>query len=152
MEGARGPFFDLDSQRQSLTTLLSISWKSCKGNSLGKGGSISDFTLWLGVNLGGWKTLGGKLIGKQCFPLFGKRRKMRRKENPGENFLSRAHKIHPPKSRGKCWRESALTALLQKFPLPTSITTQRDRIRRRKQKITTQPPNPPPPPPPNTAT
>ena len=41
---ARGPLFDLDSQRQSLTTLLSVSRKSCKGNSLGKG-SISDFSL-----------------------------------------------------------------------------------------------------------
>ena len=87
-EGGRGSFFDLDSQRQSLTTLLSISWKSCKGNSLGKGGSISDFTLCLvGGEFRGWKTLGGKLGGKKCFPLFGNRRKMGRKENP-ENIFS----------------------------------------------------------------
>ena len=75
---------------------------------------------------------------------------MGRKKNPGENFLSRAHKIHPPKLGGKGWRESALTTLLQKFSLPTSTKTQRDIIRRRKQKITTQLPNPAPPP--NTAT
>ena len=47
---------------------------------------------------------------------------MGRKENPGESFLSRAHNFHPPKSGGKSGEESALKALLPKYPLPTSTT------------------------------
>ena len=63
---------------------------------------------------------------------------MGRKENLGESFLSRAHNFHPPKSGGKSGEESAVKALLPKYPLPTSTTTQRGKIRR-KQEITTKP-------------
>ena len=43
---------------------------------------------------------------------------MGRKENPGENFLSRAHNFHPPKSGGKSGEKSAVKALLQQIPFP----------------------------------
>ena len=44
------------------------------------------------------------------------------RENPGENFLSRAHILDPPKSGGKSERESAFITLLHKYPLlPTLI-------------------------------
>ena len=56
---------------------------------------------------------------------------MGRKENPGESFLSRAHNFHPPKSEGKSGGESVVKALLPKYPLPTSTTTQRGKIRRK---------------------
>ena len=51
--------------------------------------------------LRGWKTLRENLSGKHCFSLFGKERKIGRVENPGENFLSRAHKFCLPKSGRK---------------------------------------------------
>ena len=35
---------------------------------------------------------------------------------PGENFLSRAHKIHPPKLGGKCWREKCSHSTFMKIP------------------------------------
>ena len=44
---------------------------------------------------------------------------MGRKENLGESFLSWAHNFHPPKSGGKSGEESAVKALLPKYPLPT---------------------------------
>ena len=37
-------------------------------------------------------------------------------ENPGENFLSRAHKSHPPKSGGKLWREKCSHSQITKMP------------------------------------
>ena len=37
-------------------------------------------------------------------------------ENPGENFLSRAHKSHPPKSGGKLWREKCSHSQIMEMP------------------------------------
>ena len=52
------------------------------------------------------------------FSLFGLGRKIERRENPGENFLSWAHIFYAPKLGGKSERKSAFTALLHKYPLP----------------------------------
>ena len=60
---------------------------------------------------------------------------MGRKENPGESFLSLAHNFHASKSGGKSGEESVVKALLPKYPLPTSTTTQRCKIRRKHRKI-----------------
>ena len=54
--------------------------------------------------------------GKQCFSLFGKRMKTLRMENPRENFLSRAHKSHPPKSGGKLWGEKWTYGIFTQMP------------------------------------
>ena len=37
-------------------------------------------------------------------------------KNPGENFLSRAHKSHPPKSGGKLWREKCSHSQIMEMP------------------------------------
>ena len=37
-------------------------------------------------------------------------------ENPRENFLSQAHKSHPPKSRGKLWREKCSHSQITEMP------------------------------------
>ena len=37
-------------------------------------------------------------------------------KNPGEIFLSRAHKSHPPKSRGKLWREKFSHSQIMEMP------------------------------------
>ena len=55
------------------------------------------------------------------FSLFGLGRKIERRENPGENFLSRAHIFYAPKLGGKSERKSAFTALLHKYPLPSIL-------------------------------
>ena len=65
---------------------------------------LSFSSLWLKVTL--------CLVGVNLGRMENIRRKIERKENPRENFLSRAHKFFPPKSRGKAWRENALSALL----------------------------------------
>ena len=44
-------------------------------------------------------------------------------ENPGENFPSRAHNFHPPKSRGKLWREKCSHNNFTE--MPSQIQTQR---------------------------
>ena len=46
------------------------------------------------------------------FPQFGSGKKIGEVEYPGENFLSWAHKIFPPKSRGKAIRENCIIAVL----------------------------------------
>ena len=46
------------------------------------------------------------------FPLFGSGKKIGGVEYPGENFLSWAHEIFPPKSGGKVMRENYLIAVL----------------------------------------
>ena len=64
--------------------------------------ATSSFTLCLvGWILGGVENIGRKMGRKMVFPLFGNGRKTGGVENPGEKFLSRAHKFFPPKSRGK---------------------------------------------------
>ena len=45
------------------------------------------------------------------FPLFGNGRKTEVAENPGEKFLSRAHKFFPPKSGGKERGENSFTVI-----------------------------------------
>ena len=54
--------------------------------------------------------------GKQCFSLFGKRRKILRMEKSGENFISRSHKSHPPKSGGKLWGEKWTYGIFTQMP------------------------------------
>ena len=46
---------------------------------------------------------------------------MRRIENLGESFLSRAHIFDPPKSGGKAGEKSVVTTLLHKYPLPPTL-------------------------------
>ena len=46
------------------------------------------------------------------FPLFGKRGKLGKVENSGENFLSEAYLFFPPKLRGKLMRKKYLIVLL----------------------------------------
>ena len=68
---------------------------------------LNSWSIWLelhclvGVNLGRMENIGRKIGWK-----------IGRKENPRENFLSRAHIFHPPKSGWKPGEKSALTALL----------------------------------------
>ena len=42
-----------------------------------------------------------------------------RMQNPGENFLSQAHNLHPPKSGGKLWREKCSHRGITQMPSPT---------------------------------
>ena len=37
-------------------------------------------------------------------------------EKPGENFLSQAHKSHPPKSGGKLWGEKWTYGIFTQMP------------------------------------
>ena len=71
----------------------------------------------------GWKTLDGKWDGKQCFPLFGKQRKIGTDGEWDGLFSTRAHNYFPPKSGGKLWRENVLTVQLLDCPLPTSTNS-----------------------------
>ena len=63
--------------------------------------------------------MGGKWFGKQCFPLFGKRRKKEKMENLGENFPPGPTNFFPPKSRGKLWRENCSYRGITQMPSPT---------------------------------
>ena len=54
----------------------------------------------------------GKWGRKMGFPLFGNGRKIGGVKNPGEKFLSRAHKFFPPKSGGKARGENCTEAVL----------------------------------------
>ena len=49
-----------------------------------------------------------------------------------EKILSEAHNFHPPKSGEKSKEKNVVKALLHKYPLTTSTTTQRGKISRRK--------------------
>ena len=68
--------------------------------------------VWLGGIQELWKMKEGKWSGKLNFPLFGNGKKTGGVENPGENFLSQAHKFFPSKSGGKAMRENCLNAFL----------------------------------------
>ena len=48
-----------------------------------------------------------------------------------EKILSEAHNFHPPKSGEKSKEKNVVKALLHKYPLTTSTTTQRGKISRR---------------------
>ena len=63
--------------------------------------------------------MGGKWCGKQCFPLFGKRRKKERMEKSGENFPPGPTNFFP----SDCGEKIALTMELHKCPLPSTLLT-----------------------------
>ena len=92
----------------------------------------------VGVKIERMENIETKIRWKTVFSTVWQIRENGEEENPGESFLSWAHNFHPPKSGGKSGEESAVKALLPKYLLPMSTTTQRGKIRR-KQKITTKP-------------
>ena len=68
--------------------------------------------VWLDGFQEGWKIQDGKWGRKMGFPLFGNGEKTGGVENPGEKFLSQAHKFFTPKLGGKARGENCLRAVL----------------------------------------
>ena len=72
--------------------------------------------VWLDRFQEQWKIQEGKWGGKVGFPLFGIGWKIEGVENPGEKFLSRAHKFFPPKSGGKSREENCVLCNFTRMP------------------------------------